>query len=288
MKKIIKLFSLTTCIIYLVGCTTIIPTIPIIKEVINNNTNTETNINISGNIGSKKASYTVDINQKYLSKEKDGRTYLKTEYPLITINGATDNTALLDTINEINKYQEKEANDFMENTDEAAISMLFETDLYDDTMYFTQESKIRVDRSDDKLLVLANQIYYDGGGAHPSSNTLFTNIYVPNGQKLDIDDVLNDKDGFYITLKEELKKQNPDFGFYDDWENTIDIYKKGYFDGGDEDEELRYPVKLNFELLSDKLNVYFNPYELGPYVSGGIGVNLPYSEFPGLVKDEYK
>ena len=293
MKKIFNLIILVFSLINLTSCTTIIPTLPIINQAINNNSektnNTNDSINSMPFINSNK--YAVEINQNFMQNEKDGRVYLKTEYPYISLIGLDDNTSLHDTINTINKNQEKEANDFMENTNDSAIEALFESDMYEGTMYFTQESKMKVERKDDKLLVLSNQIYYDAGGAHPSTNSVFTNIHIPTGKELKIDDVVVDKDNFYDTLKTELKKQNPDYGFFEDWENNIDTYKKGYIDlseGNEDGEELRYEVTLNFMLLDGKLNVYFNPYDLGPYASGGVGVNLPYDEFKDIIKDEYK
>lgn len=287
MKKILNIALISFCLFNLSACATIVSTLPIVNNAVNKNNN-ETNTTNNSIFSINNNSYEIEINQNYMQNEKDGRVYLKTEYPYISLIGLDDNTSLHDTINTINKNQEKEANDFMENTNDSAIAALFESDMYEGTMYFTQESKMNIERKDNKLLVLSNQIYYDAGGAHPSTNSVFTNIYIPTGKELKIDDVVVDKNSFYDTLKTELKKQNPDFGFFDDWEDNIEIYKKGYFDLGEVDEELRYPVTLNFMLLDGKLNVYFNPYDLGPYASGGIGVNLPYDEFKDIVKDEYK
>ena len=290
MKKILNIILIIMCLFSLNACSTIVSTLPIVNNAVNKNNN-ETNTTNNSLFSINNNTYEVEIRENYMQNEKDGRVYLKTEYPYISLIGLDDNTSLHDTINTINKNQEKEANDFMENTNDSAIAALFESDMYEGTMYFTQESKMNIERKDNKLLVLSNQIYYDAGGAHPSTNSLFTNIYIPTGKELKIDDVVVDKDGFYDTLKTELKKQNPDYGFLEDWEKNIDTYKKGYIDlseGNEDGEELRYEVTLNFMLLDDKLNVYFNPYDLGPYGSGGIGVNLPYDEFKGLVKDEFQ
>ena len=293
MKKILNIILIIICLFSLNACSTIVSSLPIVNNAVNKNESTDNGTKTTNNsiFSINNNSYEIEINQNYMQNEKDGRVYLKTEYPYISLIGLDDNTSLHDTINTINKNQEKEANDFMENTNDSAIAALFESDMYEGTMYFTQESKMNVERKDNKLLVLSNQIYYDAGGAHPSTNSVFTNIYVPTGKELKIDDVVVDKNSFYDTLKTELKKQNPDYGFFEDWENNIDTYKKGYIDlseGNEDGEELRYEVALNFMLLDGKLNVYFNPYDLGPYASGGVGVNLSYDEFKDIVKDEYK
>ena len=290
MKKILNIILIIMCLFSLNACSTIVSSLPIVNNAVNKNESTDNGTKTSNNsiFSINNNSYEIEINQNYMQNEKDGRVYLKTEYPHISLIGLDDNTSLHDTINTINLKQEKEANDFMVNTNDSAIATLFESDMYEDTMYFTQESKMTVERKDNKLLVLSNQIYYDAGGAHPSTNSLYTNVHVPTGKELKIDDVIIDKNSFYDTLKTELKKQNPDYEFFDDWEKSLDNYKKGFMDLGDSTEDLKYEISLNFALLNNKLNVYFNPYELGPYASGGIGVNLPYSEFKGLGKDEYQ
>lgn len=41
-------------------------------------------------------------------------------------------------------------------------------------------------------------------------------------------------------------------------------------------------------LVRDRLNIYYNPYNIGSWALGIVSVSLPFEKYPDAVKEEYK
>ncbi len=115
----------------------------------------------------------------------------------------------------------------------------------------------------------AFEVVVDLCGAHPNSYYFTVNYDIDNQKVIQLDDIVKNNKHFlnylskesYLILKEEesLKK-------YSDEENI----KKGL-----------KPIKSNFENIifdKDKLVLFINPYQVGPYVAGSFEVRIPYSK----------
>lgn len=106
-------------------------------------------------------------------------------------------------------------------------------------------------------------------GAHPS-NYFFTVIYDTKKQQvIQIEDLLEKDENFLNKLSDEsylILKENEALKKYSDDENI----KKGL-----------KPIKSNFENIifdKDKLILFINPYQVGPYVAGDFEVKISYSK----------
>lgn len=117
------------------------------------------------------------------------------------------------------------------------------------------------------------------GGMHGSKSCVAVNYDLMTGDILTLGSIMHadaSKEDFINLVNEKLEAMKDEYQLYDH-------YKDGVTDRLDGDENLYE----DFFFTTTGLNFFFSPYEIAPYSSGIITVEIPYSELPGLIYDGY-
>ena len=146
------------------------------------------------------------------------------------------------------------------------------------TPYFYQTlySPTRIDRG---VLSLFGIQHSYSGGIHGNMNCIAANYDLTTGDVLTLGSIMHmdaDKDAFIQIISNKLAEKQEEYQLYDDFQDGVltrlnvdeNLYEDFYFT----------PSGLCF---------FFSPYEIAPYSSGIITVEIPYSELPGLIYDGY-
>ena len=126
----------------------------------------------------------------------------------------------------------------------------------------------------DNILSLTLSLYSYTGGAHGSSKDISLNIDTNTGKNGVIKDFLGNNDYDEIILREikAIVKKNPDM-YFEDEINKLN----------------KLPYNQKFYLTDDSIVVYFDEYEIAPYVAGSPKFSIPLDKFPeGLNKINIK
>lgn len=91
--------------------------------------------------------------------------------------------------------------------------------------------------------------------------------------------MVSDYDTFYKEVCAKLEERKDEYGFYEDYPDTV----KNVFYG--DKEEYGEPL---WTLSGDGITVYFNTYVLAPYASGEQAVSLSFTEYPELIRKQYQ
>ncbi len=146
------------------------------------------------------------------------------------------------------------------------------------TPYFYQTlySPTRIDRG--VLSLLGTQSSYSGG-MHGNTNCVAANYDLTTGDILTLGIIMHmdaNKDAFIQIISDKLAVLKDEYNLYDDFEDGVSARLNG-------DENLYE----DFYFTMTGLCFFFSPYEIAPYSSGIITVEIPYSELPGLIYDGY-
>lgn len=117
----------------------------------------------------------------------------------------------------------------------------------------------------DNILSLTLSLYSYTGGAHGSSKDISLNIDTNTGRSGVINDFLGNNDYDEIILREikAIVKKNPDM-YFEDEINKLN----------------KLPYNQKFYLTDDSIVVYFDEYEIAPYVAGSPKFSIPLNKFP--------
>lgn len=141
---------------------------------------------------------------------------------------------------------------------------------------YSAELGYEIARNDDKMLSIVFGYYHFTGGAHPNSNTYTFNYLMPGGQRVYLEELIG-REGIKrvseLAITDLIKQMG---GPADDVpEDTI---RKG-----------AEPFAQNFNsfvLKADELAIYFDPYQVAPYVAGGQEVHLPIAEIAKFLRPD--
>jgi len=144
--------------------------------------------------------------------------------------------------------------------------------------YFYQiiYSPMRIDHGVLSLFGVQNSY---SGGMHGSKSCIAANYDLLTGDVLTLGSIMHmdaDIEDFIEIIIDKLEDVSDDYYLYDD-------YKDGVRSRLDGDENLYE----DFFFTTTGLSFFFSPYEIAPYASGIITVEIPYSELPGLIYDGY-
>lgn len=117
------------------------------------------------------------------------------------------------------------------------------------------------------------------GGMHGSKSCTAANYDLMTGDTLTLGSIMHmdaDKEDFIERILKQLDVIAEEYYLYDDYEEGV----RNRLDG---DENLYE----DFYFTTTGLNFFFSPYEIAPYSSGIITVEIPYSDLPGLIYDGY-
>lgn len=117
------------------------------------------------------------------------------------------------------------------------------------------------------------------GGIHANKNCVSVNYDLMTGDILTLGSIMHAEattDDFIDLLLKKLQTNIDSYNLYNDYESGVRNRL-----GGDEN------LYEDFFFTPTGLNFYFSPYEIAPYSSGVITVEIPYNELPGLIYDGY-
>ncbi|MEX2585888.1 MAG: DUF3298 domain-containing protein [Balneolaceae bacterium] len=141
-----------------------------------------------------------------------------------------------------------------------------------------------LERSVEKIFESQNLIslhfneYSFTGGAHPHQMDVFQSFIRPEGKKLTLSDLTYDFDSFeqLVDLAEEQ------FRFSFELLENENLQEAGFhFVDGE------FHLTENFAFTDFGLIFYFNTYEVAPYVTGPIAIELPYEDLRHLIRSRW-
>ena len=146
---------------------------------------------------------------------------------------------------------------------------MIETESY--PIDLTDYTECRVLRADNVLFsfIETNENYY--GGAHGMYSVAGYAFDVETGKNLSFTDIVVDETKIRDLIAEKLDEEYGDI-FFDDIHTLIDQYDFN---------------SLCWSISYFDVTLYFNPYDLGPYVSGSQQVVFPFSEYADLFDEKY-
>lgn len=150
-------------------------------------------------------------------------------------------------------------------------------DYIKNTFPWNNESKIKIVRSDTTVLSYLREDYSYEGGAHPNYAWIGHNFDTATGKELKLSDICKDYTKVCDIILSKVSQSEKKEAFGSEWEDAVrDSFKS------DDDNE-----KLNWIITDSYVDVYYNPYSLGPYLVGIVEVRLSFDEYKDLFKDEY-
>ena len=168
------------------------------------------------------------------------------------------------------------------DVDESADGMLsmaaehYETTRGDESAFFApyySYSECEVTRLDARVLSVRHHGYDYSGGAHGYGSEWGTTIDLESGLKLELPHLMEDVAGFWIKAEElvlsDLAEREDEL--FEDYQSSVSQQLEStawYLDGAG-------------------IEFCFNPYAIGPYVTGTIVVCVPYAEVASYMKPEY-
>lgn len=131
-----------------------------------------------------------------------------------------------------------------------------------------EESTVRLGTLMGNILPVHFDYYsYYAGAAHGNYGSRTTHLLLPTLQEIEPDDIFTE--GYQTELSRLVQE-----GLEEQFGVDTGLEYKGL------------PDEFNYELQSNHLIVYFNPYEIGPYVLGKIKVAIPYDQIHGMIRED--
>ncbi len=151
-----------------------------------------------------------------------------------------------------------------------------ENDIWYPYFYQILYSPTRIDYG--VLSLFGTQNSYSGG-VHGNFSCVAANYDLMTGDVLTLGSIMHenaDKEDFINIIIDILEPMAEEYFLYEDYtdgvRNRLDVDENLYED---------------FYFTNTGLCFFFSPYEIAPYSSGVITVEIPYSELPGLIYDGY-
>ena len=154
----------------------------------------------------------------------------------------------------------------------------------DDNMQLIAEYAPYVLRADEN--VVSYEQFYDDyyGGAHGYHSYAGFTFDTKTGKKLDLYDVITGEESVKAGIIQELKnKYASEDGLVEN--NTPEEDADAFFEYVDSKDQ---SGAVAWSLGVDRLNIYYNPYNIGSWALGIVSVSLPFEKYPDAVKEEYK
>ena len=147
----------------------------------------------------------------------------------------------------------------------------------DMNLYISRE--IDVTRADEKVLSFVNAETSYMGGAHGSYYENAEVFDAETGEVLELADVVTDYDKVYDMVVEQLEENYEKEMFFEGYEEWVE--EMFYVPDG----AMTSPIEWNLDM--DGMEIRFNPYVIGPWVSGMFEVEIPYEGNEELFVEEY-
>ncbi|MGX8714166.1 MAG: DUF3298 domain-containing protein [Lachnospiraceae bacterium] len=140
---------------------------------------------------------------------------------------------------------------------------------------YSFSASFKVERCDNEIVSLRDDIYQYVGGPHPSTSVSTWNYHSDTGEQVMISEILILGDDLYAYIEEVLKEDYGDDIFYND-DVSADI--KALF----ENEEM-----IAFTLTEDTVTIIFPEYALAPYSEGILEAEIRTSEAPAFFNGSF-
>ena len=147
-----------------------------------------------------------------------------------------------------------------------------------DMVEYTFDRDILVARSDETVLSMAVMESSYLGGTHSFCATIGRTYDTQTGKELSLKDVVSDYDGIYEYVKTQLEENYDQSMFFEDYQDTLQ--KMFYDESGD------YGT-VQWTISQTGLSIYFNQYDLAPYVAGSQQVDISFKAQPQLFQSRY-
>lgn len=179
--------------------------------------------------------------------------------------------------------------DFQMKGSEESIEMFRETSgfIKDNSAYagmeLTDEILTSVVRADPAVLSLKKEGYWFNAGAHGNYYTIGVNYDPKTGEKIVLNDVIDNNINKLIATTEKILKEN-----YSETPSNIDLLADILTAAGDDvygEDDFSYDV--GWALGYNQLELYFNPYALGSYAEGQQIVKISFEDYPDLFNEKY-
>lgn len=151
--------------------------------------------------------------------------------------------------------------------------------LKDTGIYITPwavEKKVTVNFTKDNFICIKYDEYSFTGGAHPNGFLYFENYDIRTGRKINYED---------IFVKDYRNKLNSVVEKYFRKVRKLKA-KQNLMDGGFEFENSKFDINDNFSFTKNSLIIYYNSYEIAPYVLGPTEVLVPLKEIKHLIQKD--
>ena len=205
---------------------------------------------------------------------EDGTELFSYTYQYISLifpNGSVADKITLDFLNRVDATRAES-----EQILQSAKTDYTDSDTWIPYFYRVLYSPSRIDHGVLSLTGIQNSYL---GGMHGNLSCISVNYDMMTGDVLTFGSIMHPnatKEQFIDLILEKLQAMKDEFYLYDDYEDAARARLSG-------DENLYE----DFYFTKTGLNFYFSPYEIAPYASGTISVELPYSELAGLIYDGY-
>lgn len=134
-------------------------------------------------------------------------------------------------------------------------------------------------RIDAGILSMYGSYVTYSGAVHAGAIYRSVSYDLTTGKVLSLDDILTDTadpDQLCQLVIDALSEQKDDTALFDGFEITVaERFAKGYREDTD------------WFFTNEGLCYFFSPYEIGPYSSGAITAQIPYSKLVGILDDAY-
>lgn len=143
---------------------------------------------------------------------------------------------------------------------------------------YTLDYDVEILRADGQVFSFKEQITSYTGGAHGNSEIKTYTFDSQTGEQLQLGDVVSDLDGLYQYLIQDLGGREEKAGYFEGWEEMVRQAVYGETVDG-------YTFTLKWALGAEGLEVYFDPYEIGPWAMGAVTVTVPYQEAGAFLQE---
>lgn len=133
-----------------------------------------------------------------------------------------------------------------------------------------------VDFQSDKIVAISRNEYSSTGGAHPNGHTSFLNFDPKTGKLLAKSDLIADEKGLLPVVEKHFRKH---------WAEVLegdlngDLNAAGFMFDDD-----KFVLPKNITVDKNNLILFYNTYEIAPYVMGETDLRIPLSEVKQFLK----
>lgn len=117
-----------------------------------------------------------------------------------------------------------------------------------------------------KMVSLMSNRYSYTGGANGISSTVFLNFDVSNGERISTDSLFKNLSQVLLVAKKHFEK----------WQKSLEIDASNETSITFTDDEFRLPQNIGFS--NKYLILFYNPYEIAPYVGDSLELKIPIEE----------